>query len=66
MIFYFVGALLVSLAFFKLGQYVVLITIFTNAGKVAVLILAIAAAVLLFRKFKGAPHIQMLPKLPKR
>ena len=61
MIFYFVGAVLVSLAFFKMGQYATLVTIFTNAGKVTVLILAIAAAVLLYRKFRG--HFQV-PKLP--
>ena len=61
MIFYFVGALLVSLALFKLGQNAAIIAVITNVGKVAVLLLVVAAGVLLYRKFRG--HIQV-PRLP--
>ena len=61
MIFYFVGTCLVAFALFKLGQYAAILAVISNAGKVAVLLLAVAAAVLLYRKFRG--HIQV-PRLP--
>ena len=57
----FLSGLLISLVLFKLGQYAAILAVISNVGKVAVLLVAVAAAVLLYRKFRG--HIQV-PRLP--
>ena len=63
MIFYFVGALLISLALFKLGQYAAIIAMITNVSKVAALVIVIAAVVLLYRKLRGRIQVLGLPWL---
>ena len=66
MIFYFVGALLMSFVLFKLGQYAAIIAIISNAGKLAVLLAVVAAAVLLYMKFKDSIKVTRLPWLSGR
>ena len=66
MIFYFVGTLLMSFVLFKLGQYAAIIAIISNAGKLTVALLLVAAAALLYMKFKDSIKVTRLPWLSGR
>ena len=57
MIFYFSGALLMSAALLKLGSYMAIIAMIETATKVTLGLLAVIAAVLLLRKFRGMPRM---------
>ena len=62
----FLSGLLISLVLFKLGQYAAILAVISNVGQVAVLLVAVAAAVLLYRKFRGHIRVPRLPWLSDR
>ena len=57
MVFYFTGIILMSTALITLGKYAAVIAMIATATKVTFGLLAVVAAALLWRKFRGKPRI---------
>ena len=53
MIIYFVSALLISAAVYKLGSYATIVSLIFTAGKIAVGLAVLVASVLLWKWYKG-------------
>jgi hypothetical protein len=56
MIIYFVSALLISAAIYKLGSYVTIVSLIFTAGKVVVAFAVLIALVTLYRRYRGSKH----------
>ena len=56
MIFYFISALLISSAIYKLGAYATIITMISAGTKVTMVLLAVVVFALLYRKFRGMQY----------
>jgi hypothetical protein len=56
MIIYFVSALLISVAIYKLGSYATIVSLIFTAGKVAVGLAVSVAIVMLYRRYRGSKH----------
>ena len=63
MIIYFVSALLISAAVFKLGAYATVIGLMVTASKVVVGLVVLAGVVLLYRRYRGKPRPIKLPNI---
>jgi hypothetical protein len=56
MIIYFVSALLISAAVYKLGSYATIVSLIFTAGKVGVGLAVLVAMVMLYRRYRGNKH----------
>jgi len=56
MIIYFVSALLISAAVYKLGSYVTIVSMIFTAGKVVVAFAVLIAMVMLYKRYRGSKH----------
>ena len=56
MIIYFVSALLISAAVYKLGSYVTIVSLISTAGKVVVAFSVLIALVMLYRRYRGSKN----------
>ena len=64
MFLYFIGALLISTAIFKLGAYWTVISLMANVGKILAGFLLVSTLVLLYRKLviSRSTKLKVLPR----